>query len=161
MRVKTIIFVASSFVIGAVAGYLWAMNAFMQVMVAKEVELAAQACQDSTTLAYLRLNNPTNAIARLENQLGRSVYVLAHSDQLHPPSAKVQKARDQSLVAVKVYYQNFPLTNKEPKIAALVNPFLEKIPGRDSDKICDGAICRLDDMRQAALKLGTNSTPSN
>ena len=159
MKLKILIIVVASFVIGAATGFLWASNAFKKLEVAKEIEVAAQAGMNAVTLAQLRLNQVTNAIADLENRMDISIGTLASWDQFAPPSAEIGKRRDRWLTSVKVYHQSFPVQNDDTNLVVLVNPFLEKIPGRSPTSTCKGYICQLDDLRLAALKTETNSAP--
>ena len=159
MKIRTVIIIGVSFVVGAAAGFLYASNAFKKFEIAKEVGAAAVASMNSITLAQLRLNETTNAIADLENRMDMCLETLAMWDQVAPPSAEIRKRRDNWLTSVKVYHQSFPVINKDTNLVALVNPFLEKVPGRSSTSTCKSAICRLDDLRLAALKVETNSTP--
>ncbi len=159
MNIKKVIVIAVSFIVGAAAGFLWASNAFKKFEIAKEVDVAAQAAMDSVTLAQLRLNQTTNAIADLENRMDISIGTLAIWDQVAPPSAEILKRRDRWLTSVKVYHQSFPVQNEDTNLVALVNPFLEKIAGRSPTSTCKGSVCQLDDLRLAALKKATNSEP--
>ena len=159
MKIKTLVIIAVSLMVGAAAGFLWASNAFKKFEVAKEVDAAALAGMDSVTLAQLRLNETTNVIADLERRMDMRVETLAVWDQFAPPSTEIRKRRDNWLTSVKVYHQSFPVTNNDTNLVALVNPFLEKIPGRSPTSTCKGAVCRLDDLRLAALKTETNSAP--
>jgi hypothetical protein len=156
MKIKILI-IAVSFIAGAAAGLLWAGHAFKKFEIAKEVDVAAQAAMDSITLAQLRLNQITNAIADLENRMDINISTLAFMDQVAPPNAEIRLRRDKWLTSVKVYHQSFPVQNNDKKLVELVNPFLDKIPGRSPTSTCKGAICRLDDLRLAALKAETNS----
>src|SRR5208282_1965158 len=151
MKIKMLI-IAVSFIVGAAAGFLWAGHAFKKFEVAKEVDAAAQAGMDSVTLAQLRLNETTNAIADLENRMDLTISTLAIWDQVAPPSAEIRARRDRWLTSVKVYHQSFPVKNDDTNMVASVNSFLEKIPGRSPTSTCKGAICQLDDLRLAALK---------
>jgi hypothetical protein len=159
LKIKTLIIIAASLVVGALAGFLWASHAFKKFEVAKEVDAAAIASMNSITLAQLRLNETTNAIADLENRMDMCLETLAMWDQVAPPSVEIRKRRDNWLTSVKIYHQSFPVTNKDANLVALVNPFLEKIPGRNPTSTCKGAVCRLDDLRLAALKTEHNSAP--
>ena len=159
MKIKTAIIIVASLIVGAAAGFLWASNAFKKFEVAKEVDVAAQAAMDSITLAQLRLNQTTNAITDLETRMDINISTLADWDQFAPPSAEIRKRRDKWLTSVKVYHQSFPVQNDDTNLVALVNPFLEKIPGRSPTSKCQGSICQLDDLRLAALKAATNSAP--
>lgn len=159
MKIKTVIIVAVSFVLGAAADFLWASNAFKKFEVAKEVDAAALAGMDAVTLAQLRLNESTNAIADLENRMDIRVETLATWDQFAPPSAEIRKRRDNWLSSVKVYHLSFPVKNEDTNLVASVNAFPEKIPGRSPTSTCKGAVCRLDDLRLASAKPETNSAP--
>jgi FtsZ-binding cell division protein ZapB len=156
LKIKILI-VAVSFIAGATAGFLWASHAFKKFEIAKEVEVAAQAAMDSVTLAQMRLNETTNAIADLENRMDINISTLAIWDQVASPSAEIRRRRDKWLTSVKVYHQSFPVQNDDTNVVALVNPFLDKIPGRSPASTCKGAISQLDDLRLAALKKETNS----
>jgi hypothetical protein len=156
LKIKILI-VAVSFIAGATAGFLWASHAFKKFEIAKEVEVAAQAAMDSVTLAQMRLNETTNAIADLENRMDLTISTLAVWDQVAPPRAAIRARRDRWLTSVKVYHQSFPVKNDDTNMAASVNSFLEKVPGRSPTSTCKGAICQLDDLRMAALKAETNS----
>jgi hypothetical protein len=159
LKIKTFIIIAISLVVGAAAGFLYASNAFKKFEIAKEVDAAAVASMNSITLAQLRLNETTNAIADLENRMDMCLETLAMWDQVAPPSAEIRKRRDNWLTSVKVYHQNFPVKNNDTNLVALVIPFLEKIPGRSPTSTCKGTVCRLDDLRLAASKAETNAVP--
>jgi hypothetical protein len=161
MKIKTLIIITVSFVVGAGAGFLWASNAFKKFQVAKEVEVAAQAGMASSTLAMLRLGEITNAISDLENRMDISLSTLAIWDQVAPPSAEIRSRRDRWLTSVKVYHQNFPVANDDQELVALINPFLARIPGRNPASTCQSALCRLDDLRLANLGLATNLSFTN
>ena len=159
MKIKTFIIIALSLIVGAAAGFLYASNAFEKLQIAKEVDVAAVASMNSITLAQLRLNEITNAIAALENRMDMSLESLALWDQVAPPSAEIRKRRDKWLTSVKIYHQSFPVINEDSNLVALVNPFLAKIPGRSPKSTCQNAVCRLDDLRLNALKAQTTSAP--
>ena len=159
MKIKVLI-IAVSFAIGAAAGFLWAGHAFKKLVAAKEVEAAAQAAIDANTLAQLRLNEITNAIADLENRMDINISALAIWDQVAPPSAEIRMRRDKWLTSVKVYHLSFPIRNSDTNAVALEKSFLENIPGRSPTSTCKGAICQLDDLRLAALKAETIPRPN-
>jgi hypothetical protein len=149
MKIKILI-IAVSFVVGTAAGFLWASHAFKKLEIAKEVDAAAQAAMDSVTLAQLRLNETTNAIADLENRMDLTISTLAIWDRVALPSAEIRARRDRWLTSVKVYHQSFPVKNDDTNLVASVNSFLDKIPGRSPTNACKGAICQLDDLRLAS-----------
>ena len=159
MKIKTVIIIGVSFIVGAASGFLWAANAFKKSELSKEVDLAGQTAFTASQLAQLRLGEVTNAIAALEMQADAAVGTLAVWDQIGQLDAKTRAMRDHLLSNIKVYHQSFPVHGDDSNNVALINSFLEKIPGRKSPSTCKSAICRLDDLRLAALKAEPNSAP--
>jgi len=157
MKIKTIIFIVVSFIIGAVSGFLWATNAFKKAQLSKEVDLAYQTLVDANVLAKLRLGEVTNAIHTLEVQADNSLVSLAMFDQVAKPDEKTLNLRNRLLTNIKVYHLSFAVQNGNSTNVTLINSFLSQIPDRDLTNNCEGAICRLDDMRLAGLKAETNS----
>lgn len=157
MKTKIIVIVSGSFVAGLVAGFLWAGHAFKKFEVSKEVDVAAQTAYDANTLAMLRLNEATNAIAALEMQADAALAALAVWDRVSLPDEKTRAQRDRWLTGIKVYHQNFPVQGNDTNMVALVNAFLEKIPGRSPTNTCQSALCRLDDLRLAAAAAQTKA----
>src|SRR5271166_6563352 len=115
MKIKILV-IAVSLIVGAAVGFLWASHLFKQFEVAKEVDLAAHAGMDSVTLAQLRLNETTNAIADLENRMDVSIGTLAAWDQFAPPSPEIRKRRDKWLTSAKVYHQSFPVQSDDTNL---------------------------------------------
>jgi hypothetical protein len=150
MKIKTIAIIAISLIVGAAAGFLWASNAFKKFEIAKEVDVASVAAMNAGTLAQLRLDEATNAISSLESEMYLSMQAMATWDRVLPPDKTTRERRDRWLTSVKVYYQSYPPHGEG---AAEIISFLEKIPGRGTNSACKGAICRLDDLRLAGLKM--------
>jgi hypothetical protein len=155
MKIKTvIILIAVSLIAGAVAGFLWAANAFKKLEIAQEVEVAAQAGMNAITLAQLRLNEATNSIHSLENQIYVSMQAMATWDQVMLPDKITRERRDQWLTPVKIYYQSYPPHGQD---APQILSFLAKIPEHSTNRNRQGALCRLDDLRRAGGPAATNA----
>ena len=92
-----------------------------------------------------------------KNRMDITIGTLALWDQIAPPGEDIRKRRDKWLTSVKIYHQSFPVQNDDTNLIALVNPFLDTLPGRSPTSSCKGSICQLDDLRLAALKTETNS----
>jgi hypothetical protein len=155
MKLKTILLIAVSLVVGAVAGFLWARHEFKKYEFAQEVEVAAQAGMNAIILAQLRMNEATNSINTLEQQTYVSLQAMAIWDQAMPPDPLTRARRNAWLKPVKIYYQSYPPQGQDaPQILA----FLAKIPGRDPNHGSTNALDRLDDWRQTGRPAETHAT---
>jgi hypothetical protein len=163
MKIKKIVIIAISFVLGAGVGFLWASRAFARLEISKEVDTAAVAAMEANTLAMLRLNDTNSAIEQLEMQMDGAICTLAAWDQYvgQKPDEKTRAWRNRLLTSVKVYRQSFPYKDDDTNMVALVNSFLAKIPGRSPTSTCKSDLCRLDDLRLEKLGLATNLVLTN
>ena len=167
MKIKKLVVLAiiiiASLGAGVFGGFLWASWAFSKMEIAKEVDTAGIAAMDANALAALRLNDTNSAIAQLEMRMDASVGSLACWDQYVrvKPDEKTRAWRDRLLTSVKIYHQSFPFKDDDTNMVALVNSFLAKIPGRNSNSTCKSDLCHLDDLRLAGLTnyFVTNAMP--
>jgi type II secretory pathway pseudopilin PulG len=154
MKRNTILLIAASLVVGAVAGFLWARHEFKKYEFAQEVEVAAQAGMNAILLAQLRLNETTNSISTLENQIYQSMQAMVIWDQALPPAPVIRARRNDWLTPVKIYYQSYPPQGRD---APQILSFLAQIPGRGTNRSSASALDRLDDLRRAGLPPATNA----
>jgi hypothetical protein len=154
MKRNTILLVAASLLVGAVAGFLWAWHEFKKYEFAQEVEVAAQAGMNAILLAQLRLNETTNSISTLENQIYQSMQAMVIWDQALPPDPVIRARRNNWLTPVKIYYQSYPPPGRD---APQILSFLAPIPGRGTNRSSASALDRLDDLRRAGLPSATNA----
>jgi hypothetical protein len=154
MKLKTILPVAVSLAVGVAAGFLWARHEFKKYEFAQEVEVAAQAGMNAIILAQLRMNETTNSINTLEQQIYVSVQAMATWDQAMPPDPITRARRNAWLEPVKIYYQSYPPPGQDaPQILA----FLAKIPGRNPNRNSSNALDRLDALRRTGRPAETNA----
>ena len=146
---------AVGMIIGAYAGARLASRAFGMMAYSKpEVDMAANAAQEAEWLAELRLGESTNTISHIENLMNIQMETLAAWDSTVPLDEKTRQARDRWLVPVKVYRQSYPASGSD---LVRANELLSTIPGRNPKSTCRSGVCRLDDLRLAALNTKTNS----
>lgn len=112
------------------------------------------------TLAMLRLNETNQVIEQLEMKMEGMVSTIAIWDKeiIFKPDEKTRAWRNRWLTPVKIYHQSFPVKGDDTNTVALINSFLENIPGRNMNSTCKGALCQIDDLRLAGLKATNNAT---
>jgi hypothetical protein len=154
MTRNTFLLVAASLVVGAAAGFLWARHEFKKYEFSQEVEVAAQAGMNAILLAQLRLNETTNSISTLENQVYQSMQAMVIWDQALPPDPVSRARRNDWLTPVKIYYQSYP---PQGRAAPQILSFLAQIPGRNTNHTPPSALDRLDDLRRAGRAAPTNT----
>jgi hypothetical protein len=154
MKLKMVLLIAASLMVGAAAGFLWARHEFKKYEFSQEVEVAAQAGMNAILLAQLRLNETTNTISTLENQVYQSMQAMVIWDQALPPELVSRARRNNWLTPVKIYYQSYPPPGRD---APQILSFLAPIPGRGTNRSSASALDRLDDLRRASLPPATNA----
>jgi hypothetical protein len=153
-RILMLTVALTSFILGAIVACCWWWYAYTHwMMLPREVELATRAAKDAAVLAAIRLNEPKGAIRQLETEMDGAVATLSEWEEVARPDDETRKARDRWLVAVKVYHESYPAGGD---LAARVSALLANVPARNPESTCQSSICRLDDLRRAALNGKTN-----
>jgi hypothetical protein len=157
--IKLIGLFAGGLLLGAIAASWWWWHVLSSQMASKSVDIAFNAAEEVECLALLRLNEPTNVIARLEKSINIGVLTLTQWEDAASLDEKSRLARNRFLVPVKVYREIYPARDdKAANIdAAPINGFLAKVPGRNPKSVCKSGVCRLDDLRRSGVNVATNS----
>lgn len=147
---------SAGMIAGAVLAGACAWRVYSNQMVSKEIELAFKACEQAEWLAHLRLDETESTIKQMERSMDIEVSTLAQWAEVNPPSEQVRTRRDNFLIPVKVYHESYPAQGDD---VAAANSLLAAVPDRDLRKHCKSGVCRLDDLRRAAI-VSTNSPPN-